>query len=148
MTRDVKASIAAIIFARSPDASKSTRKSFASSDRKANCCVPSSLLQAPSPSWKGEKQTQNRSLLLLHAHQRQVDEPRLRRDKALHLRAHRARVEIVDNVEPGRIVDQTLVRLAIGRRDFLRIGGGLDRLQRDVELIVLPLFEIEAVWRK
>jgi hypothetical protein len=35
----------AIIFARSPNASKSTRKNFASSGRKANCCAHSSPLQ-------------------------------------------------------------------------------------------------------
>src|SRR5882724_13103541 len=40
------AATAAIIFARSPNASKSTRKNFASWGRKANCCARSSPLQA------------------------------------------------------------------------------------------------------
>src|SRR5450432_1083499 len=40
------AAIAATTFARSPSVSKSTRKNFASWDRKANCCARSSPLQA------------------------------------------------------------------------------------------------------
>jgi hypothetical protein len=51
---------------------------------------------------------------LLHAHQRQIDEPGLRRNKTLDLRAHRAGIEIVDDVEPGGIVDEPLMRLAVG----------------------------------
>ena len=50
----------AITFARSPNASKSTRQNFASSGREANCCAPSSPLQAqkrqvlacPVPKWR------------------------------------------------------------------------------------------------
>ena len=51
---------------------------------------------------------------LLHADQGQIDEPRLRRDESLDLRAHRARIEVVNDEEPGRIVDQPLMGLAIG----------------------------------
>src|SRR5437660_8131119 len=65
---------------------------------------------------------------LLHAHQRQIDEPRLRRNKTLDLRAHRAGIEIVDDVEPRGIVDEPLMRLAIGGRDRRRIGRFRDRL--------------------
>ena len=72
--------------------------------------------------------TTNADHALLHAHQRQIDEPRLRRNKTLDLRAHRAGIEIVDDVEPGGIVDEPLMRLAIGGRDRLRIGRFRDRL--------------------
>src|ERR1700733_16160911 len=43
---------------------------------------------------------------LLHADKCQIDEPGLRRDKALHLGAHRARVEVVNDVKPWRVIDQ------------------------------------------
>ena len=54
----------------------------------------------------------------------------------------------MDNIEPGRIVDETLMRLAIGTLDHLRIGLNLDRLERLVEPIVIPLLEIESVRRE
>src|ERR1700694_105206 len=87
-------------------------------------------------------------LVLLHADQGQIDKPRLRRNKTLHLRAHRARIEIVDNVKPGRVVDETFMRLAIGGRDRLGIGALRNRLEGGVEFIVFPLLKIEAVRRK
>src|ERR1700738_1357107 len=62
------------------------------------------------------------SFISLHANEGQIDEPGLRRDEALDLRTHRAGIEIVDDIEPGRIV-QPLVRLAIGFRNHFRIGA-------------------------
>jgi hypothetical protein len=50
----------------------------------------------------------------LHAHQRQIREPGLRRHKALDLAAHGARVEVVHDEEPGRVVDQALMRGLLG----------------------------------
>src|ERR1700722_5633242 len=81
----------------------------------------------------------------LHTDQGQIDEPRLRRYKTLDLRTHRPRVEIVDDVEPGRVVDEAFVRLAEGSRDHFRIGGFRKGLEGVVECVILPLLEIEAV---
>ena len=53
----------------------------------------------------------------------------------------------MDDIEPGRVVDETLMRLAIGTLDHLWIGLNLDRLVRLVEPIVLPLLEIKSVRR-
>src|SRR4029077_3166423 len=58
---------------------------------------------------------------LLQADQSKIDEPGLRRDEPFDLRAHRAGIEIVDDKEPRRVVDEALMRLAIGGRDHLRI---------------------------
>jgi hypothetical protein len=44
------------------------------------------------------------SFISLHADEAQIDEPGLRRDEALDLRTHRAGLEIVNDIEPGRIV--------------------------------------------
>ena len=57
-----------------------------------------------------------------HADQGEVEEPRLRRDEALHPLAHGPRVEVVDDEEPGRIVDQPLMRGAVRRLDRGRVG--------------------------
>ena len=68
------------------------------------------------------------SFISLHADQGQIDEPGLRRDEAFDLRTHRAGIEIVNDIESGRIV-QPLVRLAIGFCNHFRIGALGDRLQ-------------------
>src|SRR6267378_2366396 len=85
------------------------------------------------------------SSVLLYTDQGQIDEPRLWRDESPDLRTHRARVQIVDNIKPGRVVDETFMGLAIGRRDCFGIGGLRNRLEGGVEFVVLPLLEIEAV---
>src|ERR1700738_2641402 len=54
--------------------------------------------------------------------------------KPLNLRTRRAGIEIVDDIEPGRIV-QPLVRLAIGFRNHFRIGALGDRLQGYLDAI-------------
>src|ERR1700736_6887327 len=69
-------------------------------------------------------------LVLLCADQGQIDKPRLRRNKTLHLRAHRARIEIMDNIKPGRIVDEAFMCLAVGGRDDFRVGRLWNTLRR------------------
>src|SRR3569833_2074936 len=85
---------------------------------------------------------------LLQAHRGEDDEPGLRRDEAFQLWAERARIEVVDDVQPGRIVDQPRMRLTKALLDGLRIGRDLHRLQRRLKCIVLPLLEVEAVRRE
>ena len=48
-----------------------------------------------------------------HAHQREVQKPRLRRDESLHRLGHSAWIEVVDDVEHGRVVHKTLVGGAV-----------------------------------
>src|SRR6202171_6620878 len=81
---------------------------------------------------------------LLHADQGQIDEPRLWRDETPNLRTHRARVEIMDNIKPGRVVDETFMRLAIGSGDCFGIGGLLDRVGGVGDFVVLTLLKIET----
>ena len=54
-----------------------------------------------------------RPFSLLHTHQRQVEEPRLRRDEAFHFLCHRARIEIMHDEQPRRVVDEALMRLLV-----------------------------------
>src|ERR1700730_17366215 len=49
----------------------------------------------------------------VHADQRKVQEPRLRRNEPLNPLAHCSRVEVVHNEEPGRIVHQALNRRVV-----------------------------------
>jgi hypothetical protein len=58
----------------------------------------------------------------------QIDELGLRRDEALDLRTHRAGIEVVNDIEPGRIV-QPLDRLTVGFVNHFRIGALGDCLQ-------------------
>jgi hypothetical protein len=60
---------------------------------------------------------------LTHADQSQVGEPGLRGDESLHVLAHRPWIEIVDNEQPRRIVDQALVRGSHGSIDRRRVRG-------------------------
>ena len=50
---------------------------------------------------------------LTHADQREVDEPRLRRNEALNPLAHRPGIEVVHDVEHGRIVYQAFMGGAV-----------------------------------
>src|SRR5437773_7656044 len=61
-----------------------------------------------------------------HRHRREVDEPALRLHKALHLRAHRARRDVVGDVEKRRIVDRG--RMQFSERRVAR--GGVEGLAR------------------
>jgi hypothetical protein len=60
--------------------------------------------------------------LLLHVDPSEVLEPTLRADKALHMLAHGPRVQIVNDEQPRRIVDNDLVCLADVGGDLIWIG--------------------------
>ena len=49
----------------------------------------------------------------MHADEGEVEEPGLRRDEALDPLGHGSRVEVMDDVEHGRVVHQTLVGSAV-----------------------------------
>src|ERR1700687_6426749 len=74
------------------------------------------------------------SFISLHANEGQIDEPGLRRDEALEPSDSSRGIEIVEDIEPGRLV-QPLVRLAIGFRNHFRIGALGDRLQGYLDAI-------------
>ncbi len=60
--------------------------------------------------------------LLLHVDPSEVLEPTLRAEKALHLLAHGSRVQIVNDEQPRRIVDDDLVCLADVGGDLFGVG--------------------------
>src|SRR5262245_29411862 len=66
------------------------------------------------------------------ADRREVHEPRLRRHEALDLRRERARVQVVDDEDPRRVVDDDLVQL----RQDLVLAANVEDLRGLVEELV------------
>src|SRR4030095_6527134 len=86
--------------------------------------------------------------LLRDLDQREVLEPALGIGEALHLLRHRARVAVVHDPQPRRVVDELLVGPARLLLDLLRIGGALDAQERSVEDLVLPVTPVRAIGRE
>src|SRR5260221_5760848 len=74
---------------------------------------------------------------LLQRHAGQVGEPALRRGVALHFLGEGARVQVMHDEQPRRILDQDLVRLGQLRREVLGLEIGLDLVQHRVQLVAL-----------
>src|SRR5919198_6586688 len=84
----------------------------------ARCTIAKTMMLAPSSVGMAKSSrrptyahTTKTPPLLADADRREVHEPRLRRHEALDLRRHRARVQVVDNEDPRRVVDDDLVQL-------------------------------------
>src|SRR5262245_34218973 len=85
---------------------------------------------------------------LHHLDQGEVLEPALRVGEAFHLLRHRARVAVVHDPEPRRLVNELLVRLTRLLLDLLGVVGALDPEQRAVEDLVLPVPPVGPVGRE
>ena len=84
---------------------------------------------------------------LLHVHPRQVHEPGLRADEVADPARHGARVQVVHDPQPGRVVHQPLVRRAQQRLDARRVALLLQRVEGGVELLVTPMAGVGAARR-
>src|SRR5687767_10939321 len=89
--------------------------------------------------WQGPHPALAWAARLLDLDRGQVLEPALRGDEAAHPPAHGARVEVMDDPEPGRIIDQPLMRRAQQRLDAGRIGRGLQLREGRIEALIAPM---------
>src|SRR5882672_5449170 len=106
----------------------------------ARCTIAKTMMLAPSSvgiaSSRRRPAYVHTGPTLPHRHRRQVHEPALGLHEALHLRRQRARVLVVHDEDPGRVVDDDLVQL---REDLVLLAdveGALGLLDEPVGLRV------------